>query len=159
MNFQSKLSATNRSPEIPESEDVYGWLTGSWDLEVRRFRGEGPAEKTRGEAHFARVLEGRAVQDFWIMPGVYGTTLRVWDGSIAAWRVTWINPPAGTRNELIGRAVGKDLVQVGQHADGTPVRWMFRDITPDSFRWTGEALSEDGNTWRLEAEFHATRRG
>ena len=73
--------------------------------------------------------------------------------------MTWINPPAGTRNELIGRAVGKDLVQVGQHADGTPVRWMFRDITPDSFRWTGEALSEDGNTWRLEAEFHATRRG
>jgi hypothetical protein len=33
-NFHSFLAAPGRSPEIPEENDVYGWLVGSWDLEV-----------------------------------------------------------------------------------------------------------------------------
>jgi hypothetical protein len=61
------------------------------------------------------------------------------------------------RDELIGRRSGKDIVQVGAHADGTPIRWIFSEITPESFRWTGEALNPDGRTWRLEAEFHGRR--
>ena len=28
------LAAPSRSPEIPESADAYGWLVGSWELEV-----------------------------------------------------------------------------------------------------------------------------
>jgi hypothetical protein len=28
------LAAPGRSPEIPESADAYGWLVGSWDLDV-----------------------------------------------------------------------------------------------------------------------------
>jgi len=124
----------------------------------------------KGEAHFARVLEGRAVQDVWIMPrrsertaetdkiiNTYGTTLRVWDATLQAWRVTWINGVSGARDELIGRWSGKDIVQVGTHANGTPIRWMFTEITPDSFRWTGEALQADGKTWKLEGEFLAKR--
>ncbi len=87
----------------------------------------------------------------------YGTTLRVWDPSIQAWRVTWINPVSGIHNELIGRRVGKDVVQIGTRRDGTPIRWIFTDITPDSFRWLGEALEPDGKTWKLETEFRARR--
>ena len=48
---------------------------------------------------------------------------------------------------------------MGAHADGTLIRWIFTDITPDSFRWVGEALEADGNTGRLEAEFLAQRKG
>jgi hypothetical protein len=59
---------------------------------------------------------------------------------------------------LVGRRIGEHLVQIGTHADGTPIRWNFTDITPDSFRWTGVALAQDGVTWTLEAEFHARRR-
>jgi len=62
----------------------------------------------------------------------------------------------GNKNRLES---GKDIVQVGTHADGTPIRWIFTDITPNSFRWTGEALEPDGNTWKLEAEFRAKRVG
>ena len=32
--FTARLSAPGRSVEIPESADVYGWLVGSWELEV-----------------------------------------------------------------------------------------------------------------------------
>jgi len=155
-DFQSALIAPDCSAEIPEAADVYGWLIGSWDLDVRRF-GAGAEHSGSGEVHFAWVLEGRAVEDVWIMPHTYGMTLRVWDPTIEAWRVTWINPVTGARDELIGRRCGQDLVQVGTHADGTPIRWIFTDITPDSFRWVGEALDADGKTWELEAEFQARR--
>jgi hypothetical protein len=168
-NFETALVASGRCTEIPESHDVYGWLIGSWEMEVRRFPG-GVEHRGSGEVHFSRVLEGRAIQDVWIMPrrsdrtieslkalNVYGMTLRVWDPSLQAWRVSWINPVTGARDELVGRRIGQDLVQVGAHADGTPIRWIFTDITPQSFRWVGEALETDGKTWKLEAEFHVRR--
>jgi len=85
------LSASHRSPEIAESADVYGWLVGSWGLDVLHYkRVDVSSQKIKGEAHFGWVLEGRAIQDVWIMPrspdrdpgsdptnNMYGTTLRV----------------------------------------------------------------------------------
>lgn len=128
------------------------------------------ASGLKGEAHFCWVLEGRAVQDVWIMPrrsersgeleksmNMYGTTLRMWDPSIQAWRITWINPAGDHREDQIGRRSGKDIVQIGARADGTPTRWTYTEITPDSFHWLGEALQPDGKTWKLEGEFRAKR--
>ena len=166
--FHFALAAPGRSPEIPEAADVYGWLVGSWDLDVYRYA-DADARGVKAEAHFGWVLEGRAVQDVWIMPprsqraadpgtrNMYGTTLRVWDASIQAWRITWINPARNHREEQIGRRIGNDIVQVGARANGTPTRWSFTEITPDSFHWLGEALNPDGKTWTLEGEFRAKR--
>jgi hypothetical protein len=164
------LEAAGRSVEIPDGADAYGWLVGSWELDVHRYGVDVADRGIKGEAHFGWVLEGRAVQDVWIMPrrsertsvldktaNMYGTTLRVWDASMQAWRVTWINGVTGSRDELIGRRVGEEIVQIGTHANGTPIRWSFTEITPDSFRWTGEALEPDGKTWKLEGEFRAKR--
>src|SRR5262249_57950160 len=67
--FFSLLAAPGRAGEIPESADAYGWLIGSWELDVRHYRGVDVAARgIKGEAHFGWVLEGRAVQDVWIMP-------------------------------------------------------------------------------------------
>jgi len=169
-NFCAALAASCRSPEIPESADAYGWLIGSWALEVSHYRVDVGARHLKGEVHFGWVLEGRAVQDVWVMPpraerttdldkasNMYGTTLRLWDPLIQAWRVTWINPVTGSRDELIGRWSGKDVVQVGTRSDGTPIRWIFTEITPESVRWIGESLMPDGKTWKLEGEFRARR--
>lgn len=169
-SFLEVLQCNQRSPEITESEDVYGWLIGSWELQVLRYVVDVSARGIKGEVHCARVLEGRAIQDIWIMPrlserpadldpacNMFGTTLRVWDGQAKAWRVTWINPVTGRRDELIGRWSGKDIVQIGTHADGTPIRWTFTEITRDSFRWLGEVLQPDGKTWKVEGEFLARR--
>jgi hypothetical protein len=170
IGFQAAITSGKRAPEIPEDVDAYGWLIGSWELDVLRYRVDMTGRELKGEVHFACVLEGRAVQDVWIMPrrsertetadrgaNMYGTTLRVWDPNIQAWRVTWINPVTGVRDELIGRWVGREVVQIGRHSDGTPIRWIFSEITPESFRWTGEVLETDGKTWRLEGEFRAKR--
>src|SRR5207244_12126506 len=126
----------------------------------------------KGEIHFSRVLEGRAVQDLWIMPrrsergaaldpafNMYGTTLRIWDAAAQAWRVTWNNPVTGQRNDLVGRRTGNEIVQVGARPDGTAIRWIFTEITADSFLWIGESLLQDGKTWKREGEFRAKRKG
>jgi hypothetical protein len=169
--FQTALTAMQRSPEIPEVADAYGWLVGSWELDVRHYWAVDVSSRAlKGEAHFAWALEGRAVQDVWIMPrrserrgrlektlNMYGTTLRVWDPGIAAWRITWVNPAAGIREEQIGRWSGRDIVQLGLRANGTPTRWRYTEIAPDSFHWLGEALQPDGKNWLLEGEFLARR--
>lgn len=170
-DFHTVLAASRRSPQIPESADAYGWLIGSWELDVYHYWGvDVSARRFKGEAHFGWVLEGLAVQDVWIMPrrsersadldktlDMYGTTLRVWDPSILAWRITWINPAGNHREEQIGRWSGKDVVQVGVRPNGTPTRWIYTEIAPNSFHWLGEALEPDGKTWRLEGEFRAKR--
>src|SRR5260221_14003663 len=68
VDFFTTLAASDRSPEIPALADVYGWLVGSWELDVRHYGVDVAARHLKGEVHFARVLEGRAVQDVWIMP-------------------------------------------------------------------------------------------
>lgn len=169
--FHAVLASPGRSHEIPEAADAYGWLIGSWELDVRHYWGlDVAARRIRGEAHFGWVLEGRAIQDVWIMPqrsdrttdldktmNMYGTTFRVWDPAIQAWRITWINPAGDHREEQIGRWSGNDVVQVGTRPDGTQTRWTFTEIAHDSFHWLGEALELNGKMWKLEGEFRATR--
>lgn len=111
-HFLVVLSASGRSVEIPEAADLYGWLVGSWTLEVLHYAGvDVAAQPITGEAHFGWVLEGRAIQDVWIMPrcsdrtpglaktnNMYGTTLRAWDPAIQGWRIRWLNPSRDTRS-------------------------------------------------------------
>lgn len=168
-NFRSALSAPGRSPEIPESADIYGFLVGDWELTVCHYLDlDVGARSIKGEVHAGWVLQGRAIQDVWFYPShprdaslnrmiTYGTTLRVWDPAIEAWRITWINPARNHRKEQIGRQIGKDIVQIGVRQNGTPIRWRFSEIMSDSFHWFGEALEADGRTWKLEAEFRAKR--
>jgi hypothetical protein len=165
------LGSAARSNELTDEEDIYGWLIGGWEATVYDYPADGAAHESSGEWHFGRVLEGRAIQDVWIAPprsqrnvktpskqyNRYGTSLRVYDKEIGAWRVTWFNPVSGARNDLVGLRQGPDIVQEGTNADGRRIRWSFKDITPTSFRWLGESLAPDGKTWRLEAEFRARR--
>ena len=146
LDFLTLLSAPGRSAEIPESADAYGWLVGSWELDVLRYWAtDVSARCIKGEAHFGWVLEGRAVQDVWIMPrcadrdsdleknmNMYGTTLRVWDPSIQAWRISWRNPAGGHHEDQIGR-------------------WSGQDVSPDrhSPRWHADAVDVYGDHTEL----------
>jgi hypothetical protein len=170
-DFGVLLSASGRSPEIPETADVYGWLVGSWELEVLHYNGlDLSSPKITGEAHFAWVLEGRAIQDVWVMPrpsdrrscidrslNMYGTTQRVWDPALQAWRILWVNPISGHQEHQIGRKIGDEIIQIGARPNGVPTRWRFTEITADTFHWLGEVLEPDGKTWKLEGEFRARR--
>jgi hypothetical protein len=88
----------------------------------------------------------------------YGTTLRVYDPDIDAWRIQWTDPVTRNFLQMIGRAEGRDIVQLGTRPNGQLARWSFADITADSFLWRGEVSADNGATWRVVTEFTARRR-
>ena len=155
--FAQALVSTSRSPEIEASEDVYAKLLGAWDVQARDRTENGTFQVTEGEWFFARTLEGRAVQDVWIAPNRYGTSVRTFDPHTRTWQVTWLNPVTGAFDLLRTRMDGERIVQEGTQRNGRRIRWIFQEITDKSFHWTGEAQLPDGN-WRLEAEFFGRRR-
>jgi hypothetical protein len=170
----STLSAVLDSPE-PAAEHadalmLYGQFVGSWEGAVTYHPPDAAPVRNSAEVHFGWVLQGCAVQDVWIVPArrdrqvplgpvnLYGTTVRVYDPAAGAWNVTWMNPPNGAFTRLVGRREGDRIVQLGEDRDGLN-RWIFQEITADSFRWTGELSADGGKTWRLAAEFALRRVG
>ena len=168
--FLDALEAAGPAPDRGRNMDLYAWLVGSWQLDVIGYPANAPERRRPGEWHFGWVLEGRAIQDVWIVPArrarrpdddlentYYGTTLRVYDPRIDAWHVQWSDPISQTFFTMIGRRHGDAIVQDGNGEGGNLIRWSFSDITPQSFRWRGEVSGDDGKTWRLNSEFFARR--
>lgn len=168
--FLEALHADAPAPERAKGLDLYAFLIGSWRYDAIYHPPGQKVRTTRGEIHAGWVLQGRAIQDIWSVPArdlpraeapafgdYYGTTLRVYDPGLDAWHILWVDPLTQTYRRQLGRAKGKDIVQEGRDdATGAQVRWSFTNITPDSFRWLGEA-SPDGSLWTLLADFKATR--
>src|SRR6202022_2332668 len=137
--FLDTLAADGPAADRAGKMDLYGWLIGSWDLDVTRFLDDGSKRQREGEWHFGWVLEGRAIQDVWIVPRrgelrhgaaaanvyPYGTTLRIYDPRIDAWQIQWIDPVTQNFLTMIGRKQGDDIVQLGKTVDGHPIRWSF----------------------------------
>ena len=170
--FLDALISQGPSPKMPPSASgVFDRLIGDWEVEVYDYGPQGSKHVSRGEWHFRWVLEGRAVQDVWIVPkrserkastspeeaNRYGTTLRIYDPQLEVWHVFWFNPVTQDRTELVGRKVGDTIVQQCVCNDGSFTRWTFEDITPNSFTWRGEFSTDGGKTWQLDAEFLAHR--
>ena len=158
------------APDRAEKMMLYGQFVGSWDLVVTEFHDDGTTRVRPGEWHFAWALEGRAVQDVWIVPprgeregdavalsNRYGTTLRVYDPGIDAWHIIWTEPVGQTYLTMIGRREGSDIVQLGSNAAGLVARWGFYEITPDSFLWRGETSAGGEANWKRVVEFTARR--
>jgi hypothetical protein len=173
VRFLDALTAPGPAPEAGSNADLYDGLIGDWDGEVVDHLPGGTDRRQSVEMHFARVLEGRAIQDLWIAPAIrerggaapsadggnrYGTTLRVYDPKIDAWRITWWNPVSGVETRLVGRRVGPEIVQTGSDREGRLVRWVFDRLAPDAFHWRGESSADGGRSWVCETEFSARRR-
>ncbi len=157
--FTAALFSSGTS--LSDSASLYGWLVGCWRVRVVDYHEDGTKFETEGEWHFRWVMEGRAIQDVLIVPARklrspqpskernrYGTTMRIYDPSIDAWRITWINPVTTTINHLIGKKVNDDIIHEGKDNDGALIRWSFREIHDDSFHWIGETSKDEGKTWQ-----------
>ena len=169
--FLDALGADGPAADRGGKMDLYGRFVGSWDLDVSQFRDDGTVRWPKGEWHFGWVLEGRAIQDVWIVPprgelrhgdatanaNSFGTTLRVYDPGIDAWHVQWSDPVTQSFLQMIGRADGDEIIQLGTRADGQLVRWSFSQITADSFLWRGQISADGGLNWRMVTEFTARR--
>lgn len=153
-------------PALPAHAQIFAPFIGSWDLTVDWYDAAGTISRSEaGEWHFASVLEGRGVQDVWIVPPrhargsatlyEYGTSIRFYDPALGAWQSTWIGPMHGVVRTFLARKIGETVV-LETTADVTPpMRWTFSDIAADSFRWTNEV--RDGDRWRVQQTFAARR--
>jgi hypothetical protein len=138
--------------------ETYGQFIGDWIIAATFFNDDGSETQVSGEIHFGWVLEGRAIQDVWIVPDYFfGTTLRVYDPDLDAWHILWSDPLRQRYNRQIGRTHDNDIVQEGHDGHGEATRWSFVDITTKSFRWLGERKRPHDDTWRLLADFSVTR--
>jgi hypothetical protein len=169
--FLDALGAAGPAADRAGKMDLYGRFVGSWDLDVIQYPEDGFERRREGEWHFGWALEGRAVQDVWIVPprgelrfgdaaanaNSYGTTLRVYDVRIDAWQIQWTDPVTQSFLHMIGRKQGDDIVQLGTTPDGRLIRWSFSEITAASFHWRGEISADEGATWRVNVEFSARR--
>ncbi len=166
------LHSAEPQAALAEKLALYGQFVGSWDLDVDYRPFSGAPVRGPGECHFGWVLDGRAVQDVWIFPsrrahaaaqdkpyGFYGTTFRWYDPAIDAWHIHWFAPNRPVALHQIGRAQGRDIVQMGENANGLIRRWRYTEITDKSFRWIGDMSWDNGATWTLELEMKARRAG
>src|SRR5262245_2429956 len=101
--FVDVLHTDRPAPDRADKMSLYGRFIGPWETDVVAYEENGTAHRGRGEIHFGWVLEGRAIQDVWMIPrraerrpGIpempvagnwYGTTLRVYDPGLDAWHI------------------------------------------------------------------------
>jgi hypothetical protein len=170
-SFAAALLSDEPASEYTDKLKLYGQFVGDWRTETTAFLPDGRVERSMWEVRFSWALEGRAVQDLWITPprggethawhekgNRYSTTLRIYDPALDAWQIIWTNPPTGSVVRQIGRQVGDEIVQIGEReADGGLTRWVYRDITPNSFRWFNEHSADGGSSWIVTQEMRAQR--
>ena len=71
--------------------------------------------------------------------------------------MTWTGVLRQQALEFVGRQVGDEIVLEEQNAD-RPTRWIYSEITADSFRWRNESSADGGKSWRLDQEMRVRRR-
>ncbi len=171
-SFARVLHADGPDPERKAKLDLFSWLVGQWEMDVTTILEDGSTHAGRGEIHAGWILQGRAIQDVWMIPRLqerwpgieqlpgagnwYGTTLRIYDPNLDAWRILWNDPATNFFSQQTARARGQDIVQEGPDPRGGSMRWTFSEIEPASFHWTAER-SPNNENWRKEVDIRAHR--
>jgi hypothetical protein len=180
LSFAQVLHAAGPDRERADKLALYAWLVGDWEMDVITLLEDGSRHEGQGEIHAGWVLEGRAIQDVWMIPRLqnrkpgieqlpgagnwYGTTLRIYDPALNAWRILWNDPATNFFSQQIARARGEDIIQEGPDPRGGSMRWSFTEIDrstksrPTSFHWIAEHSSDKEN-WRKVVDIRARRRG
>jgi hypothetical protein len=166
LDMVTAIKAMSPHPSLGDQAKLFGRFVGTWDVEYTDFSKDGKASHRSGEFIVGWVMDGRVIQDFWIVyPSgtrkdreVY-TELRYYDPKSGTWPVTFIDPEHASIARFTGGAVGDDRIVLDtRDFDGTDTRWSFNEIRPDSFVWREEESLDGGKSWRLVAEHHMKRR-
>jgi hypothetical protein len=171
-SFSGVLHAQGPDRERASSLALYAWLVGRWEFDVTTILEDGTRHSGHGEIHAGWVLQGRAIQDVWMIPRLadrrpgmeqlpgagnwFGTTLRIYDPELDAWRILWNDPATNFFSQQVARARGGDIVQEGPDPRGGTMRWTFSEIEPDAFHWTAEHSTDERN-WRKVVDIRARR--
>ena len=159
------LGADGPYQDLEEKLMLFGQFIGDWEIvEACYTQVNGTEVRMNGEVHFGWILGGTAIQDVWMgyQEGskkvvLLGTTIRFYDPKIDAWRSTWLSPIKGLVKTFIAHKVNEEIVLEGKTIEGYPEKWIFSQITPESFRWYSEETHDNGKTWLLTEEMQIQR--
>jgi hypothetical protein len=166
LDMVAALKAMGPNQSLGDQAKVFDRLIGTWDVELTDFSKNGKATHRSGEFIVGWVMDGRVIQEFWIVDPsgtrtdreVY-TELRYYDPKSGTWASTFIDPEHASVARFTGGAAADDRIALDSHDfNGTDTRWSINDIRPDSFVWREEESLDGGKTWRLLAEHHMKRR-
>ena len=167
LDMITALQARSPHPALGEQARVFDRLVGTWDVAYTDFSKDGKVTHRSGEFIVGWVMDGRAIQDLWIVyPSgarkereVY-TDLRYYDPKSRTWPSAFIDVEHASVARFTGGAVGDDRIVLDtRDFDDTDTRWSINDLRPDSFVWREEESLDGGKTWRLTAEHRMKRRG
>lgn len=164
------LDASGPYPDWADKQALFGQFVGSWNIEATHFDRDGSVARTaEAEWLFGWILEGRGIQDVLIVPPrsqlrssgapvrEYGTTVRIYDPGLDAWRMTWFAPVEGAAVSLLARESDDGIVIEGRNPTNGLYRWTFTEITTDSFVWSGYESDDEAKSWFLGEVMHASR--
>lgn len=167
LDMITALRATGPHPSLGDQAQVFGRLVGAWDVDYADISKDGAVTRHKGKLIVGWVMDGRAIQDLWIVDPsgsrqereVY-TDLRYFDAKTKTWSSTFIDPEhASVTRFTAGAADGDRIVLNTTDIGGADTRWSFSDIGPNAFVFRDEVSLDGGRTWRLRGEDHMTRRG
>lgn len=164
--FTDALVADAATPDYPGRMRRFGQLVGSWAVKGSRLN-EVTGDWLQRDFLWlvAFILDGRAVQDVELVANPdqasgfdsIATAIRVYDPHAGAWRVSYMAPTLNEYCHLVATPHRNGLRQDGTRTDGSPIRWNFTSITPETYTWEGWVSADEGSTWLLVEHNEATR--
>ena len=148
---------------VPEGRDLsigFGRFVGSWSVEATWYGADGSQDHGSGDWVWSWILGGQAILDVLTFPArsstppsrgyAHNVLIRVFDESQDLWKVVWTHPPSGTLNTYTGRFSDDGGVVLRNTSDGEPTRWVFSEVTDDSFHWEGLTRDTPDGDWRMD---------
>jgi hypothetical protein len=165
LDLLSALKASEPQASLGDAAEVFGRLVGNWSVVYLDITKDGKTTRRTGQFIVEWVLDGRAVQDVWIVdPSGARTTREVYtalhwfDPKSRTWPAVFVDPEHGSVAKFTGEAEGDRIVLHSSDLGAADSRWSFLDIRRDTFTFRDEVTNDGGKTWRLRSEDHMTRR-
>ena len=152
---------------IPANRDTFGKFIGTWSLQLTISDPSGSSLKYSGEWHFFRILQGRAIQDIWIIPSLmpkdndeyheYGTTIRTYNPKTEKWKAVWVGP---IQNQLFMFDVednDEEIILTETKSPNLEMKWTFYNISENAFQWKSEVKVKGSDSWFTNYHMKLTR--
>lgn len=164
MESFTKALVSEKTNKIPEEYDWFAPLIGDWEFDF--FDGcDDSLRKVKGEWIFRRILNGTGIEDLFICPsretmftnpqpdGEYGMAVRMFNNTKKCYDMVYACEKY--MRGLQFRLEAERLV--GTVLDNPAEKWVFSDITKDTFHWQNITVLETGE-WQVNSNVYAKRK-
>lgn len=158
--MRAQRSFGSQHPDAPAETAQFAFLVGEWDCKTR-FLGQDGQTYNEGSATWigSYVIDGWAIQDFWIGHGpdgpggvdFHGTNIRSFNPQTGKWDNRWLSAGNNQWKYYESEQQGDSMVMTGGEGSGPRGDFIdrnsFYEIGEDSWRWRKDRSWDGGETW------------